>query len=730
MSATVTFADVMAKIRSRHWTEVAQALAAPDSTLSRDEVSFAYGACYALQRRFEAAVQQFAQIPRASPLHPRSAALRARCLLHLGEQHLAIEIASQIRPRLLDNYKFLYRAGQACLRGRNFRAATIFLQSAYNLRPTAKAPALHLINALIALRRWRNALPILQSIKTRHPDDLYLHLRLIEALTKLQFFSEAAQEVTSYTAKRPDDLELLIRRAELHFRQREFGPASKLLRQLHPLLPHRVEIPAWLGFIQFAHGDFDGMLSSFDQASNVGTIEDCDALLPKEVLRILTRLGLWHSQNGRWAEAERSWRTLASGGVVYLDRLANIAQAKYMLSECLWHLNRKTEAANEASAAYDISPERARPVHYEIIGRHLFEQGHHQEARSIFEAGIRIHPHNAILWQCVAELELTLGRTLEAERAWLEAFRFDRSLERGALRSSIADALGRPIRLEDIGALPSIPVSFQVPVDLRLTITGSELIVGLSNCLNTVRALMLRQILTRFGKTTLGYIWALLQPLALFTILLIAFYALGRRVPPGITIEMFLLAGIVPFYLFQSVRTRVTASLNANRPLFYFRRVNPFVSYVSAGTLEMLTYIVAFYILLGSFYYFHQSVFVEDHLLVLSCLFILALFGFSLGIITAVLAQRFPFVEALIAYLQRGLLLTSGVFFYANELPPALRDILLYNPLFHVLEFLRGGLFVAYEARYAKADYVALWLVCLFMAGLVSDRLGRRYVRG
>lgn len=725
----VTFADVMAKIRSRHWTEAAQALAASDSSLSREENLFASGILHAMQRHFEAAAEQFAQIPRASKLYPTSAALRARCLWNADEKRLALEAASQVRTSLTGSYKFLYRSGLACLKLRDFRAAVIFLRSAYNLHPATKASSLLLANALIGLRRWRDTVPIFESLLARNPDDYLTRLRLIDALTRSQLYTEAEKQLVACAAKVPDDPELLIRRAELDFRQREFDAAEKLLQTLQPLLPQRAEIPAWLGFIKSARGDIDGMLLDFDQAFHISPIEDCQALMPKEVLRILTRLGLWHYQNGRWAEAERPWRLLASGELIYLIRVANIAQAKYMLSECLWHLDRKAESVIEALAAYQLSPERARAIHFQIIGTDQLERGSFNDAYSTFQAGLRAHSHSASLWLCLAETELALGRALEAEQAWLKAFRFDHTIEDGNLRSSISSALGRPLQINDIKSA-TIPISFQVPQDIEHTVEGRELMTGLSNSLQAIQALMLRQILTRFGKTALGYIWALLQPLILFTILLIAFYAMGRRVPPGITIEMFLLSGVVPFYLFQSVRVRVAASLNANRTLFYFRRINPFVSFVSAGALEALTYGVAFYLLLGLFYYFHQPIAIKDHLLVLFCLFLLALFGFSLGVITAVLSQRFPFVEAVTSYLQRGLLLTSGVFFYANELPPKLREILLYNPLFHVLEFLRGGLFVAYEPRFAKADYVAMWLISLFMAGLASDRLGRRLVKG
>jgi len=65
------------------------------------------------------------------------------------------------------------------------------------------------------------------------------------------------------------------------------------------------------------------------------------------------------------------------------------------------------------------------------------------------------------------------------------------------------------------------------------------------------------------------------------------------------------------------------------------------------------------------------------------------------------------------------------VFFWGSELPPNLRDILLYNPIFHCVELMRDGFFVSYDAQYANWHYP---LSFVFFGSLIMFSL-ERYVR-
>ena len=113
----------------------------------------------------------------------------------------------------------------------------------------------------------------------------------------------------------------------------------------------------------------------------------------------------------------------------------------------------------------------------------------------------------------------------------------------------------------------------------------------------TVEALFLREIRTRFGKFRLGYLWAILEPSAHLLILLGIFGYIMHRTMPDISFPVFLLNGLIPFFIFSSISNRSVGAIEANLGLFNYRPVKPIDTIIARALLETLIY-VAVYILL------------------------------------------------------------------------------------------------------------------------------------
>ena len=71
-----------------------------------------------------------------------------------------------------------------------------------------------------------------------------------------------------------------------------------------------------------------------------------------------------------------------------------------------------------------------------------------------------------------------------------------------------------------------------------------------------VKALFLREIKTRFGKYRLGYLWAALEPMAHMLIMLAIFGYVMHRTMPDISFPVFLINGIIPFFVFSNITNR------------------------------------------------------------------------------------------------------------------------------------------------------------------------------
>lgn len=158
----------------------------------------------------------------------------------------------------------------------------------------------------------------------------------------------------------------------------------------------------------------------------------------------------------------------------------------------------------------------------------------------------------------------------------------------------------------------------------------------------TVEALFLREIRTRFGKFRLGYLWAILEPSAHLLILLGIFGYIMHRTMPDISFPVFLLNGLIPFFIFSSISNRSVGAIEANQGLFNYRPVKPIDTIIARALLETLIY-VAVYILLmlivwmaGEYFEitnFLQLVLTWSLLIILSC---------GVGLIFMVVGKTFP----------------------------------------------------------------------------------------
>src|SRR5690606_23977415 len=83
----------------------------------------------------------------------------------------------------------------------------------------------------------------------------------------------------------------------------------------------------------------------------------------------------------------------------------------------------------------------------------------------------------------------------------------------------------------------------------------------------------------------------------------------------------------------------------------------------------------------------------------------------------ALLFSFYPVWQRIWGIISRPLFIISGVFFTFESMPEAIRTVLYWNPLVHVVGETRRGFYPAYDG-----DYVALGLV--LATGVVTFLLG------
>lgn len=232
-----------------------------------------------------------------------------------------------------------------------------------------------------------------------------------------------------------------------------------------------------------------------------------------------------------------------------------------------------------------------------------------------------------------------------------------------------------------------------------------------------VYALFLRELKTRFGKFRLGYLWVFLEPLAHMLVLFVVLHLLARHEMPNISFTVFLLCGLVPYFMFTGIALRSLNALEANLGLLSYRPVHPVDTLIARAMLEFIISFVVFATLLTVLWLAGEDIVLNDIPQFIAIWLLLGILAWSVGLICLVVGHEFPLSEKLIPMLIRPLYFSSSVMYSLSNIPAELRGWILWNPLLHALELLRHTVVPTYSADDVSLGYLAFsTLVTLFVS--------------
>ncbi len=105
-----------------------------------------------------------------------------------------------------------------------------------------------------------------------------------------------------------------------------------------------------------------------------------------------------------------------------------------------------------------------------------------------------------------------------------------------------------------------------------------------------IRASILRETRTRFGRSKLGYLWALFEPMAYILTLLAIFSAMDRGSPiPGIDLAMFFFSAIIPWLMFARISGAVSRAIKSSKALLTYPQVKGIDIMLALLILEFCT---------------------------------------------------------------------------------------------------------------------------------------------
>lgn len=241
-------------------------------------------------------------------------------------------------------------------------------------------------------------------------------------------------------------------------------------------------------------------------------------------------------------------------------------------------------------------------------------------------------------------------------------------------------------------------------------------------------ALMMRELITRFGRENLGVLWLVGEPM-IFTLGVATLWsAAGLQHGSSIPIVAFAVTGYSSVLMWRNAATHSSTAVEANKTLLYHRNVQVIDVLLTRIGLEIVGATCSFIALGSLFAYIGWMPVPVDLLLVMTGWLMLAWFGASLALLIGAGTAFSPVVHRLwhpAAYL---LFPMSGAGFMVEWLPPRLQVLVLYLPMVHGTEILRQGWFGNAVRTHYDLGYMGVCCLVLSIAGLYVVREASRRV--
>ena len=242
------------------------------------------------------------------------------------------------------------------------------------------------------------------------------------------------------------------------------------------------------------------------------------------------------------------------------------------------------------------------------------------------------------------------------------------------------------------------------------------------------KALLHREVITRFGKYKLGAIWIFVDPLlSVIVIGLLLGPWLGRS-SGDIPYAFFVLCGFMLLSILTGPLKAGMGAIKSNKGLLVFQKVQPLDPFIARFALQLLTNISAMTVFCIIACWFGMNISLQRLPEAVLCVILTWVLGSGLGLHIGIAALKFNELEKVIQYVTRPLMFLSAVLYPTSALPPEYIKYLLYNPLVHTIEYLRMTLFPGYIVEQVNLYYPATWALVATTLGLMSYRNNRHFL--
>jgi capsular polysaccharide transport system permease protein len=249
---------------------------------------------------------------------------------------------------------------------------------------------------------------------------------------------------------------------------------------------------------------------------------------------------------------------------------------------------------------------------------------------------------------------------------------------------------------------------------------------GLQVQLRVIHALLIRELVTRFGRENIGFLWIMAEPLLFAGLVGLVWSFVKGPQYHGISVVAFVATGYIPLTFLRQSFGRSTKIFISNSALLYHRQVKILDFIFVRVAIETIGAMMA-YVFAGTFLYFIGSFPIPaDVLMLVGGGTIYVAFVFAVCTVLAPLSEMSEVVEKIVPVSVYVAIPFSGAFNMASWVPPNVREVLLWSPMVTGMEMMRYGVFGSAVTPYYDIGRAFALTLIFLVFGLILSRRVRR----
>lgn len=237
-----------------------------------------------------------------------------------------------------------------------------------------------------------------------------------------------------------------------------------------------------------------------------------------------------------------------------------------------------------------------------------------------------------------------------------------------------------------------------------------------------IGALLMREIITRYGRKNIGFLWLFVEPLLITLFLVVVWKFLRVDHFSSLNMVAFALTGYPMAMMWRNASNRAIGAISGNIGLLYHRNVRVLDTIFARMILEIAGATIAQIAIMGLLIIIGWIDLPDDPLYMVFAWLLMAMFAVGLGLIICSIAFRFEIFGKLWHVFSFILLPLSGVFFFVNSLPLPIQEAALRIPMIHGTEMFRQGYFGKSVTTMEEPFFLFMCNLALLLLGLMMVR--------